>query len=56
MALAKIKNNAPKPSQININGQRNLTHFSYGILAIDNTAISGAEVGIIELVKPSPNW
>ena len=32
------------------------THFAYGILATDKTAISTPEHGVIILVNPSPNW
>lgn len=56
MALAIIKNTIPVPIQININGHMNLNHFSYGTLPIDRYPINTAEVGMIEFVKPSPNW
>jgi len=32
------------------------THLSYGILATPSTPINTPKVGVIILVKPSPNW
>ena len=32
------------------------THFSYGTRAMARAAMSTPEVGVIMLVKPSPNW
>ena len=34
----------------------NLNHFAYGIRATPSTPISTPDVGVIILVKPSPNW
>jgi hypothetical protein len=39
-----------------INFQIHFTHFSYGILATDRTAMRTPEQGVIIFVNPSPNW
>ena len=39
-----------------MNFQIHLTHFSYGILATESTAMRTPEHGVIIFVNPSPNW
>ena len=39
-----------------MNLHTHFTHFVYGIFAIPSAAIKTPDVGVIILVKPSPNW
>ena len=39
-----------------MNFQTHLNHFWYGIFATPKAPIKTPEVGVIMLVKPSPNW
>ena len=45
----------PATIRARMNFHMNLNHFSYGILATDNTAIRTPEQGVIMFVNPSPS-
>ena len=51
-----INNIPPMMISNKINFQTHLNHFWYGILATPSAAIRTPDVGVIILVKPSPNW
>jgi len=56
--MATVGNNSSnsKRSRIAMNPPIHFTHLSYGILATPSTPINTPKVGVIILVKPSPNW
>ena len=56
MVTVGISSSKPKRRRIAMNPPIHFTHLSYGIFATPRTPINTPEVGVIILVKPSPNW
>ena len=56
MVTVGMSNNPPMTISTKMNFQMKRTHFSHGMRATPKVAMSTPEVGVIMLVKPSPNW